>query len=228
MPKKVGIVFVILGAVLILSALLLLLYNKIEEDHAAQEAEVLLNAVQSVISERVHGEQDLPPTTTKDEHQSGAVTDERNPTTEESEQTAPIVIPELSVVEIDGYGYIGYISIPKFELELPIMSDWDYKRLKLAPCRQFGSTKTDDLVIVAHNYKRHFAYLSALTEGDTVTFVDMDGEVNSYAVTKVKTLAPTAVDEVQNSGHDLVLYTCTYGGKTRVVVFCDRISMGAA
>ena len=28
---------------------------------------------------------------------------------------------------------------------------------------------------------------------------------------------------VQNSGHDLVLYTCTKGGKTRVTVFCDRV-----
>ena len=29
-------------------------------------------------------------------------------------------------------------------------------------------------------------------------------------------------DEVEKSGYDLVLYTCTYGGKTRVTVFCDR------
>ena len=33
---------------------------------------------------------------------------------------------------------------------------------------------------------------------------------------------PTDVDAVKNSGYDLVLYTCTYGGKTRIVVFCDR------
>jgi len=30
------------------------------------------------------------------------------------------------------------------------------------------------------------------------------------------------VEAVEHSGHDLVLYTCTYGGKTRIVVFCDR------
>ena len=53
-------------------------------------------------------------------------------------------------------------------------------------------------------------------------FTDMDGIENFYAVTSVETLGPTEVDAVQNSGHDLVLYTCTPGGATRVTVFCDR------
>lgn len=47
--------------------------------------------------------------------------------------------------------------------------------------------------------------------------------VGTYTVSAVKTLSPTSVDEVQNSGYDLVLYTCTYGGATRVAVFCDRV-----
>ena len=38
----------------------------------------------------------------------------------------------------------------------------------------------------------------------------------------IDTLAPDEVEAVQNSGYDLVLYTCTYGGKTRVTVFCNR------
>lgn len=35
--------------------------------------------------------------------------------------------------------------------------------------------------------------------------------VNAYSVEKVETLAPTEIDAVQNSGYDLVLYTCTIG-----------------
>lgn len=53
-------------------------------------------------------------------------------------------------------------------------------------------------------------------------FTDMDGIENIYEVVAMDTLAPTEVEAVQNSGHDLVLYTCTYGGRTRVTVFCDR------
>lgn len=130
--------------------------------------------------------------------------------------------PELPITEMDGYGYVGYISIPKLELELPIMSEWDYARLKISPCRQLGSSRTDDLVIAAHNYKNHFGYLYQLEVGDPVTFTDMDGIENLYEVAHIETLKPTEVEAIQNSGHDLVLYTCTYGGQTRLTVFCDR------
>ena len=74
----------------------------------------------------------------------------------------------------------------------------------------------------AHNYQNHFGRLKELSRGDTVVFTDMESIVNAYSVEKVETLAPTEIDAVQNSGYDLVLYTCTIGGKTRVAVFCSR------
>ena len=112
------------------------------------------------------------------------------------------VDPTMPTVTIDGY---------------------DYDRLKIAPCRQFGSTRTDDLVIAAHNFESHFGQLKELAGGETVIFTDMDGVVSTYSVTRLETLNPNSVEAVQNSGHDLVLYTCTKGGKTRVTVFCDRV-----
>ena len=51
----------------------------------------------------------------------------------------------------------------------------------------------------------------------------MDGIENKYEVILIDTLAPDEVEAVQNSGYDLVQYTCTYGGKTRVTVFCNRM-----
>ena len=135
-----------------------------------------------------------------------------------SEETA-----EKKVVEIDGYGYIGYLEIKDLKLRLPVMSEWDYQRLKIAPCRQFGAVGTNDLVIAAHNYDRHFGPLKTLQNGAGIVFTDMNGVSTSYLVNKVEILKPTEVEEVQNSGYDLVLYTCTLGEKTRVTVFCDRL-----
>lgn len=177
---------------LILSALLLLLYNRYEDARAGQEAADLLAKMRAAMEA---GRSDLE--------------------------------PELPVVEVDGYGYVGYVEIPALELELPVMAEWDYDRLKIAPCRQFGSSRTDDLVIAAHNYQTHFGRLKELEAGETVRFTDMEGIVNTYAVAKNETLNPTEVDEVQNSGYDLVLYTCTLGGRTRVTVFCNRVESGA-
>lgn len=125
---------------------------------------------------------------------------------------------EMIIVEIDGYGYIGHLSIPKLELSLPIMSEWDYERLKIAPCRQFGSTKSDDLIIAGHNYDAHFGRLSQLEYGDLIMFTDMEGIARLYAVSAVETLQSTQVTEMKSGEWDLTLYTCTYGGQSRVTV----------
>lgn len=203
MPKKTGIAIVTAGAVLILSALLLLLYNRYEDANAGQEAESLLENVEAVIeTKRI-----------------------KVPVTSKRPDATPSTTPldsQMPVVMLDGYEYVGYVEIPILGLKLPVMSEWDYTRLKVAPCRQFGSSRTDDLVIAAHNYESHFGRLKDLSAGDTVTFTDMEGIVNTYCVEKIETLNPNEVDAVQSSGYDLVLYTCTKGGQTRVTVFCDR------
>ena len=128
---------------------------------------------------------------------------------------------EMSVAEIDGYEYIGYLSIPSLDLELPVMSDWSYPQLRIAPCRYYGSTKTQDLVIAAHNYSRHFGNIKNLRPGTEVYFTDMDRVVTAYEVAEVDTLEPTAIEEMTDSGYALTLFTCTYGGKSRVTVRCE-------
>ena len=50
MPKKSGVILISLGAVLILAALLLLLYNRSEDRRAGQEAESLLEDVRSAMA----------------------------------------------------------------------------------------------------------------------------------------------------------------------------------
>lgn len=199
MPKKIGIAIVAVGAVLILSALLLFFYNCQEDVQAGQEAESLLENVEAVIEANKRKAADTG-------NQPG---------------DDPSAAPDSQAM-LDGYEYAGYIEIPVLGLKLPVMSEWDYNRLKLAPCRQFGSSRTDDLVIAGHNYKRHFGYLKNLSAGDTVTFTDMEGILNTYRVAKIETLDPNQVDAVQNSGYALVLYTCTMSGKTRTTVFCSR------
>lgn len=212
MPKKAGIAIITVGATLILSALLLLLYNRHEDAQAGQEAESLLVRVEAAVSAQPT---DAPAVSTQ-------------ATQEAALAPSPTLLdPEMPVVTLDGYDYVGYVEIPMLELKLPVMADWDYKRLKVAPCRQFGSSRTDDLVIAAHNYESHFGHLKDLSVGSTVTFTDMAGIVNTYCVEKIETLNPDDVDAVQNSGYDLVLYTCTRGGRTRVTVFCNRTPMTA-
>ena len=122
------------------------------------------------------------------------------------------------------YDYAGVIVIPDLSLELPVIDQWSYARLKVAPCRQSGAAADGDLVIAAHNYKSHFGYLDRLEPGASVIFTDMEGTVYRYAVEGIRQLAPEDAEDVSSvfsSEYPLVLYTCTPGGKARVAVFCQ-------
>ena len=188
MPKKSGVILISLGAVLILAALLLFLYNRGEDRRAGQEAESLLEDVRSTMAANADPE------------------------------------PQEEPAEEITYDYAGVIAIPDLSLELPVIDQWNYARLKVAPCRQSGAAADGDLVIAAHNYKSHFGYLDRLEPGASVIFTDMEGTVYRYAVEEVRRLKPEDAEDVSSvfsSEYPLVLYTCTPGGKARVAVFCQ-------
>lgn len=132
--------------------------------------------------------------------------------------------PQEELAEEITYDYAGVIAIPDLSLELPVIDQWSYARLKVAPCRQSGAAADGDLVIAAHNYKSHFGYLDRLEPGASVIFTDMEGTVYRYAVEGIRQLEPEDVEDVSSvfsSEYPLVLYTCTPGGKARVAVFCQ-------
>lgn len=197
-----------MGAALLLAALLLWVFNTIQAVRAGEKAQDVLGDVKQVMASA--------PRTTAPSAPQPTEPDASAP----PETTAPPA--EMPTVTVGYNDYIGYLHIPSQELELPVMSDWSYDKLNVAPCRQFGSYYTDDLVIAAHNFYSHFGKLKNLIPGDTVTFTDVTGTDHNYTVASVQTLQPDDVDAVQNSGHALTLYTCTPGGATRVTVFCDR------
>ena len=188
MPKKSGVILISLGAVLILAALLLFLYNRSEDRRAGQEAESLLEDARSAMAANADPE------------------------------------PQEEPAEEITYDYAGVIAIPDLSLELPVIDQWSYARLKVAPCRQSGAAADGDLVIAAHNYKSHFGYLDRLEPGASVIFTDMEGTVYRYAVEEIRQLEPEDAEDVSSvfsSEYPLVLYTCTPGGKARVAVFCQ-------
>lgn len=123
---------------------------------------------------------------------------------------------------------IGILTIPGLSLELPILARWSDENLKTAPCRYSGSADGDDLVLLAHNYRRHFGPIRRLKPGDRVVFEVLDGSVHEYRVTATDVVHPAALEEVTSGVHALTLITCTYGGQARVVVRCDRVSSDTA
>lgn len=211
MRRKFGVVFMILGALLLLGSLGLMVSNRQEAQKAQQASAELMPQLEQAIQE------------------NAAVLEEGA-----GDETVPyipgtpleLMDPEdlkMTEVEIGGHKYIGYLSIPALELELPVMADWSYPKLKIAPCRLCGTVKEQNLVLMAHNYARHFGTIDQLRPGDEVIFVDMNNDTTVYEVAATDVVAPTVAEEVTSGAFDLTLFTCTYGGRTRVVVYCDSV-----
>lgn len=191
------------GTVLVLAALCLFLLNQRENNAAGISVEKILPRVLEQIGTQnavdgLEGREDSP-----------------NP-----------CASAMTEVEIDGYAYVGYLSIPAINLEVPVMSEWDYTRLKIAPCRYAGSAGTGNLVICAHNYTRHFGPIRNLVSGDLVYFTDMDGVIWKYEVVLADLLSSAEVEDMTAGDYALTLFTCTYIGQSRVTVRCKRMDNG--
>ena len=130
---------------------------------------------------------------------------------------------EMPVLLVDGKSYIGVLDIPALGLSLPIISQWSYPDLKLAPCRYTGSAYSGNLILAGHNYPSHFGGLKNLRSGDTVCFTDADGNQFFYQVAELEVLDGTAVEEMTAGDWQLTLFTCTYGGQSRVAVRCVSV-----
>lgn len=208
MRRKVGFALILAGLFLLVSALGLYLHNREEEKRAVEFVEEVVPQMVEIIEQQREGQTYIP-----GDPQSVIIQNEK-----------PNSNREMPVKTIGEYGYIGYLSIPKLELALPIMSNWSYPQLKIAPCRYAGSLYLDNLVLMAHNYDKHFGRIDELRAGDRIVFVDMDGVLVEYEVVALDVLSPTDIEEMIEGNYDLTLFTCTYGGKSRVTVRCSRIT----
>ena len=156
------------------------------------------------------------------EYNAGKSIDNVIPKLEEKIGSADVGTDTLADVEetiVDGHVYIGIIKVPSQNLELPIIKEWNYDNLEIAPCRFTGSYKSKDLVIAGHNYKRHFSKLKNLQKGDEIIFVAANGKDYIYRVSLVEVLEPKQVEYLINKEKenewDLSLFTCTKSGAGR-------------
>ena len=209
MRKGIGICCILLGITCLLAAAGFVVYNRFESNAGAQFSQALLQGMQEKIQETAQNEAEQP------EERAGETV---------TEEFSEIVPGEMAAISVDGYNSIGFLTIPVLELELPVLADWSYEKLKKAPCHYYGSCYDSDFVIAAHNYPAHFGRLSELRQGDMIFFTDAVGERHYYEVVLLETLEPTATEEMITSGFDLSLYTCTTGGNNRVTVRCRAVS----
>ena len=202
--KRGGAVFIAGGGLLLAAAFLLAGYNLLDEHRAGVAAAQVLKTLQV----QIQGPSSAP----------------EEPSSSGAESPDFVLTPdkEMPVTDIEGNDYIGILEIPALDLSLPVMSEWSYPKLKIAPCRYHGSAYSGSLVIAAHNYSTHFGKLKSLAVGAPVWFTDVQGHRFLYEAAAVEVLGPTAADDMLSGEWDLTLFTCTPGGQARVAVRCIR------
>lgn len=194
------------GLLLIVAALLLIIHNYKENRDAEDAASLRLELLREAIAER----------------------SEMNSQSENSHNVELMggntfgTIDEMAVVNLNGEEYIGYLTIPEANLELPVTAHWSEANLKKAICRHYGSIDEKNLVIAGHNYSSGFGKLRNLKISDQVYFTDMNGKTHKYIVEEIEILNADDIKKMIESDWELSLYTCTYNGKQRVTVRCKE------
>ncbi len=207
--RKLGVLLLVLGLLLGLGAGGWMVYNEQEDEKAGQASENALAELIPIISDR----------------RAGIYADD-------AAGTGGMVVlddvpevaldPTMDVVVIDGYTYIGYLSIPEIDLDLPVQATWSMDLLEKSPARYSGNLAEGNLIILGHNYKRHFTPLKRLSVGARVVFTDVNGVEYDYVLAEITTVGGHD-EETMLSGSenwDLTLFTCTYGGKNRLTLRC--------
>ena len=204
------------GILCILAGLLLFVRNLREDREAGIEAADSLQVLAGEIREE------------EDKKQPRFRADEGGNTPAAENETQQAVLSfykdmEMPARRVAGRRYIGILEIGALRLKLPVLDTFSYRNIKVAPARFFGSVYDDNLILLAHNYQSHFGKLHLLQTGDEISFTDMDGNRFWYTVTGVEVIGGMEGEKLAEGDFDLCLFTCTLGGKNRVVVRCRRV-----
>lgn len=123
---------------------------------------------------------------------------------------------------------IAKIQIEKLDLDLSVLSEWNYKALEISVCKFIGPEPNEpgNFVIIGHNYKNgaHFGRLSLLDNGDLIDLTDLSGRKKTYEVYEKLTIESDEIDKLStNETYSVTLVTCTSKGKLRLVIKCKEV-----
>ncbi len=214
--KHIGTCCMVGGLLLAAAALWFAVGNLREEQEAAHKSSA---ALQEILAEVKPTTGPTFPATGPAEPRPEDPTRPTIPAIPEYMRDPQIPMPTMPIGE---YAYVGIVEIPALNLFLPVIDQWSYPALKVAPCRYRGSAYLDDLVIMAHNYACFFGSLVDIQIGDAVYFTDMQDHVFAYEVVELEALDRLDVEQMIGGDWDLTLFTCTIDGMTRVTVRCQR------
>lgn len=203
MKAKKGNIFIRIGLLLIAAAFFIAVYNIFADYRAGQKSDEALKSLKTGI-------------------ETAAIDSINDDTADGVPLYKKYPDMDMPLVNIDGEYYVGILSIPTLDIELPVKGEFSYGSLRNSPCRYDGSVYLDNMIIAAHNYKRHFGRLKNINIGDKVSFTDGDGNAFLYSVSDVIQVEGTDIEGMKGGQWDMTLFTCTLSGQERIAVRLKR------
>ena len=129
----------LLGIALIAGAVGLMIMNQQEDMQAQVQSQQMLELIHQEIEEVRKNQENAP----------------SEPDPLENTPVELLTEADLAMTEkvIKGHAYIGYLSMPDLQMQLPVMAHYTNQKLQIAPCKYSGSLRGKDLVIMAHSFK---------------------------------------------------------------------------
>lgn len=129
-----------------------------------------------------------------------------------------------------GFPMVGYIEIPKTDIELPILKEATKTAMEASVCilTGVGLNEPGVTVISGHNYRNglFFSNNARLSVGDKIRITDADGETITYEIYKKYQTTPedASYSTVDTEGRkEIVLTTCTDDSKNRIIICAKEV-----
>lgn len=213
--RKLCVIIMIPGILLILMAGFRSIQALLQEYTAGKECEQQMQDLGAYLEEYVTVEEETDSGETESSHvDSDTEEDGENQENTEDEK------PENPVVTIGEYSYIGKLSLPSLDMELPVMAECTEENLALAPCVDTGTIEGKNLVIAGHRYRKLFSNLVKLQPGDKIYLTSAENRLYTYEVKSCTEIIPRKQDLYYGYDNwDIALYTCSASGENRYVVY---------
>ena len=128
---------------------------------------------------------------------------------------------EMPYIVVGDFKYVGRIVIPALDLVLPLSSRCTDESLEISPGCYRGTYADNDLVVCGEGYEAHFGRISQLGIRDEVKIVTVDGVLYRYIVSNIENDRMEDIDAILDDW-DLTLFTFNADG-TCLVVRCVRV-----
>lgn len=133
-------------------------------------------------------------------------------------------------VEYKGYNVVGIITIPKLEIEYPIIDKTNEEAMKVSITKFWGNNVNDigNFTMAGHNYMdgTMFGGTKKLNIGDLIEMTDLLGRTIKYQIFDKYVINPNdveCVNSVEGNTREITLITCTNGRSNRLIIKAREI-----